>query len=165
MTPISKDLALGLSLSRHEFKASDPIKLHIWAYNSGNVSAGVFTCHDLERFKAAGFEIFDDDGRRILSRDELRVREECRDDPRVVRIWGIGACARNIQFKIPAQTCMTRDDYDFAVGLNNLYDLAPGKYFIRIRSDWRKGVNLCGHESTEQLHKQPSDLTFTVTKP
>lgn len=165
MTPIGKDLALGLSLSRHEFKPGDPIKLHVWVYNSGNAAAGVFTCFDLERFKAAGFEILGDDGRHFLSRDELKVREECRDDPRAVRMWGIGACARNIQFRIPAHTCMTRDDYDFAVALNNLYDLPPGKYVIRLRNDWRMGINLCGHESAEQLHKRPSDLTFTVTKP
>jgi hypothetical protein len=166
MTPIGKDLALGISLSQQEFKVGNPIKLHIWVHNSGDAAAGVFTCSDLEGFKLAGFQIFSEDGRRILSRDELILREECRADPRAVSIWGGPVvCARNILFSIPAHTCITRDDYDFAKTLTDFYDLPPGKYVMRLLKDWRTGFNLCSHENPEQFHKRPGDLTFIVTKP
>jgi hypothetical protein len=166
MTPIRKDLALGISLSQHEFKVGNPIKLHIWVDNSGNAEAGVYTCFDLDGFKLTGFQIFGEDGRRILSRDELRHRQQCSTDPRAVSVWGGPvSCARNILFRIPAHTCITRDDYDFAKTLTDFYDLPPGEYAVRLLKDWRTGINLCSHENPNQFRKQPGDLKFIVTKP
>lgn len=58
MTQAGNDLALGFSLLRSEFKAGDPIQLHIWVYKRGDVAAGVFTCMDLQAFKSGGFEVY-----------------------------------------------------------------------------------------------------------
>jgi|GEM_PF-4828157 len=67
MIRIHEDVAIGLSLAKHEFKAGNQIKLHIWVDNSGDTPADVWTCPDLDHFKALGFGLFDRSGQRILS--------------------------------------------------------------------------------------------------
>ena len=166
VTRLSKHLALGVSLSQHEFEEGKPIRLHIWVLNSGNTSTGVFTCSDLDLFKSTGFQIFNQDGRRILSRDELRSREECSTENNAVLWGGPVPCARNIQLSIPAHTCTTRDNSDFVKTLTEFYDLPPGGYTLRIRADWKMtAVNLCSPENPERSQRRSGDLTFIVTKP
>lgn len=165
MTSLRNDLAIGISLARHEFKVGDPIELHIWVDNSGDAVKGVYTCWELEWFKRAGFQVWSKKGHQILSREQVRAREKCSTDPRAVSMWGGPvACARNILLRIPPRTCITRSDYDFAVNLSNFYDLPPGEYVLRLRTDWKKGINLCSHHKPQQFHARPDDVTFTVSK-
>jgi hypothetical protein len=167
MTPIGKDLALGISLARHEFKTGDQIKLHIWAVNSGDAPANVWTCPDLDHFKAWGFYLFVQGGRRILSRNDLQFQEKLLSE-HIVK-WKFSPCKRSFQIEIPAHTCMTRDDYDFAIELTSRYDLPPGEYTLRIRPNWkdteRNPDDWFKPQGNEQFHAQQGDLTFNVIKP
>lgn len=162
MTPIHKDLAIGLSLAKYEFKAGDQINLHIWVDNSGDAPADVWTCPDLEHFKAWGFDLFGRSGRRILSRDDLKFQEKLSTDPDIK--WKFSPCNRSFQINIPAHTCVTRDDYDFATELTSRYDLPPDEYILRLRTNWRNTDGFFKSQGNEPFHARPGDLTFKVTK-
>jgi len=38
MTPLRNNVAIGISLAQHEFKADGPIKLNVSVYNSGDAA-------------------------------------------------------------------------------------------------------------------------------
>jgi hypothetical protein len=158
-------LSLGLSIMQHEFNAGDAIKLHVWVDNTGDAPAGVMTCMTLDRFKAQGFDIFDAYGHRVLSNHEAKQQEMCRTDPRLAG-RGLGwMCTRNFPIMIPAHTCVTRDDYDFMTILDRDYELPPGAYTLRLRTDWEKANDVCEPQKKETLSRQPGDITFTVNQP
>jgi hypothetical protein len=163
MTPIRKDLAIGLSLAKYEFKAGDQIKLHIWVDNSGDAPAEVWTCSDLDHFKDWGFDLFGRAGRRILNRDVLQLQKKLSTDPSVK--WKPSPCKREFQISIPAHTCVTSDDYDFATELTSRYDLPPDKYILRVRANWRNTDGFFKPPGNEPFHAMPADVTFKVTKP
>lgn len=164
MTSLRDGLTIGVSLAQHEFKAGDPIKLHIWVDNASGAPAGVFSCFDLEPFKRVGFQIFSQNGKRILSRGELDDRKECSTHSESVSGWGgPAACARNIMFTIPARTCITRDDYDFATEITSSYELPPDEYLIRLRTNWSSGIDLCRPGIKTEFRALQKDLRFTVT--
>lgn len=169
MTPTDANIAYGVSVTKREFKTGDPIKLHVWVDNSGDTSVGVMTCSDLERFKWQGFDLYDANGHRLLNRQDAKVAEECKTNPRKVKLlrshW---ICLRNFAITIPAHTCVTRDDYDFTtdlVGLVDGYDLPPGEYTLRLRTNWTVPEDLCEERSGEPIHLKPGDITFSVTQP
>ena len=165
MASIRKGLSFGISLGQHAFREGDPIELHIWVDNTSGAPAGVFTCRDLARFMKTGFEILREDGSRVLSRNESKAREKCSTDPKAAASWGVWACARNIQISIPAHTCVTHDNRDFKTELTDRYVLPPGKYAIRLRRAWNRGIDLCREESRGRFRARRSDLIFTVTGP
>ena len=165
MIPMRDGIAIGISLAQHKFKAGEPIELHIWIDNRSDAPAGVFTCMDLERFRASGIAIFAQDGHRVLSQDEEKARKECSANPQGAIQWGLSACARNILLKIPAHTCVTQNNYDFESDLTSRYRLPPGKYAIRLRAGWQRGINLCAQELGEPSPSRRADLIFTVANP
>lgn len=165
MIPMRDGLEIGISLAQHKFKAGEPIDLHIWVDNRSDAPAGVFTCMDLERFRASGIAIFAQDGHRVLSQDQEQARKECSANPQRVTQWGLSACARNILIEIPAHACVTRSNYDFESDLASLYRLPPGKYAIRLQAGWQRGVNLCAQQLGEPSPPRRGDLIFTVTNP
>lgn len=165
MIPMRDDLEIGISLAQPEFKAGEPIKLHIWVVNRSDAPAGVFTCMDLERFRASGIAIFAQDGHRVLSQDEEQARKGCSANPQGTIQWGLAACARNILIKIPARACVTRNNNDFESDLTSRYRLPPGKYAIRLQAGWQRGVNLCAQELGEPSPPRRGDLIFRVTNP
>lgn len=165
MIPMHDDLEIGISLAQHKFKAGEPIELHIWVDNHSDAPAGVFTCMDLERFRAIGIAIFAQDGHQVLSQDEEQARKECSTNPQRGIQWGLWACPRNILIKIPAHACVTRNNYDFESDLTSRYRLPPGKYAIRLQAGWQRGVNLCAQELGEPSPPRRGDLIFTVTNP
>lgn len=165
MVPMRDDLEVGISLAQHKFKAGEPIELHIWVDNRSDAPAGVFTCMDLERFRASGIAIFAQDGHRVLSQDQEQARKECYANPQRAIQWGISACARNILIEIPAHACVTRSNYDFESDLTSRYRLPPGKYRIRLQAGWHRGVNLCAQELGKPSPPRRGDLIFTVTNP
>lgn len=65
-------------------------------------------------------------------------------------------------FTIPPHTCVTRDNFDFTSELTSRYDLPPGTYTIRLRTDWTTRIDLCQPESQERIQPSPNDLKFTV---
>lgn len=65
-------------------------------------------------------------------------------------------------FRIPAHTCVTRNNYDFTTELTSSYELPPGNYTIRLRTNWRDQLDLCKPESQERFRPRPNDLKFTV---
>lgn len=162
MVPERGGVNIGISLAQHEFKSGDPIKLHLWIDNASDVPGTYTACGDLQRFGVLGIQIFDQDGHRILSRDELRGREKCSTNLRHSVIWGVWSCGRNIMFTIPPHTCVTRDNFDFTSELTSRYDLPPGTYTIRLRTDWTTRIDLCQPESQERIQPSPNDLKFTV---
>lgn len=164
MVRMRSGVNIGISLAEHEFKPGEPIQLPIWVDNASDTRAGVFSCFDLEPFKRVGFQIFSRDGKRILSRSELDVRKECSTSPESVSSWGGAvACARNIMFTISAHSCVTHNSYDFTTDLTRSYELPPGEYVIRLRTDWRSGINVCKPESEAEFRVRQDDLRFTVT--
>lgn len=165
MVPARGGVNIGISLAQHEFKSGEPIKLHLWVDNPSDSSAPIFTCMDLGLFKRSGFQIFGQNGQRILSRGEVKWRGECSTNPSLAEAWGQQVCLRNIMLRIPANTCMTRDDYDFTAELTSSYDLPPGTYTIQLRTDWRAQIDLCKPESNLGTSAGQNELSFTVTEP
>lgn len=162
-----KALAIGLSVTKREFKAGDPIKLHVWVANSGDDSIGVMTCSDLGLFKTQGFDIFDAHDHRLLTRRDVKVAEECNTDLRRANYAHerLGICGRNFPITIPAHTCVTRDDYDFTTDLASEYDLPPGEYTLHLRTNWKITEDLCERQSDNPIHPVLGDITFSVTRP
>jgi hypothetical protein len=163
---VRKDLYLGVSLPRREFKAGEPIEVHIWAVNSGDSPAGVWTCEDLEHFKEWGIDIFGKDGRRILRQFELENLGQCSTLVGRFRMSKAWSCLRNFPINIPAHSCVTGKNYDFLTDLTSSYRLPPGKYILRLQPGWDDTrINLCDAHDNKSPHTQPNDLTFRVTKP
>jgi hypothetical protein len=152
------DVSFGLSLERHEFKPGDEIRLHVWVDNAGNTPVDVLTCSDLELFKSSGFDIYAQDGHRLLSRSELDLQKRC------PKGFELGAsCGRNLSIEIPAHTCRTGDDYDFSTSLTARYDLAPGRYTLQFRKRQLQIEDICTPQTQQSSHPEPSaELTFTV---
>jgi hypothetical protein len=166
MVPVGANLAFGVSMTEHEFKTGDPIKLHVRVDNSGDEPVGVLTCLDLERFKAQGFDLFDQNGHQLLNRQDAKVAEECKTNPRGANFHrGVWICNRNFPITIPAHTCVTRDDYDFTTVLASGYDLPPGEYTLRLRTNWRIADDLCEQHSGEPVHLRAGEITFSVIQP
>lgn len=163
MMPLRDNVGIGISLAQRKFKTGEPIELHIWIDNRGDAPAGVFTCMDLERFRANGIAIFAQDRHRVLSQDEEKARKECAANPQRATQWGLWACARNILLNIPAHTCVTKSNYDFEFDLANRYRLPPGQYAIRLQAGWQRGVNLCAQNFAEPSRPHRGDLLFTVS--
>jgi hypothetical protein len=161
-----KDLYLGVSLPEREFKAGEPIEIHIWAVNGGDAPTGVWTCEDLEYFKEWGIDIFGKDGHRILRQFELENLSGCSTLAGRYRMSKARKCLRNFSTNIPAHSCMTGNNNDFLSDLASDYRLPPGKYTLRLQSDWNNTrINLCDEHGNEPTCAQPNDLTFWVTKP
>jgi hypothetical protein len=166
MIPMGKDLAFGLSLANHDFKAGEDITLHVWVDNTGNEKAGVMTCIGLDFFKATGFDLYDAYGHRVLSRDEAKMQKECNANPEhdKIVIRGGGCCTRNLPIYIPAHTCVTNDEYDFTTSLTAAYDLPPGEYTVRPHQGERE--DLCKPQKEQPFRAEPGkDLTFSVAQP
>jgi hypothetical protein len=127
MVSMRKSLAFGLSLAKREFKAGEPITLHVWVDNTGNKPAGVMTCSGLGYFKDRGFDVYAAGGHRILRRFEVKMQDECKNDLDKRQypddLW---ICGREFPIYIPSHTCVTRDDFDFTVVLTDEFDLPPG---------------------------------------
>lgn len=157
MMLVGPHLGMGISIAKDTFHAGEPIRLNVWADNQADTPAGVDTCWDLDLFKSRGFEILDRDGNRILSREGARA---CNADPGVASLW---VCHRSFPIPIPAHSCVTDDDYDFSINLADHYDLPPGEYTLRLRPKWREMQHVCESEESGPFHRQPGDLTFTVT--
>ena len=165
MIPWRNGLALGISLTRQEFKAGEPIVMHIWVDNAGNASSEIFTCSDLDKFKANGFGLFGDDEHKLLSHSESRTQSECKVDPGHVRIVQ-APCKRDMVLEIPAHTCVNGDGYDYTTILTESYDLPVGEYTIRPLQQL-SGVaeDMCkpDYESPPPMPSGAS-LSFTVTQ-
>ena len=165
MMPMRANLAFGFSVAEHQFKTGDPIKLHVWVNNSGDDPVGVMTCDDLDRIKAQGFDLFDANGRRLLNRQDAKVAQECKTNPRGANFHrGVWICTRNFPITIPAHTCVTRDDYDFATDLAGGYDLPPDKYTLRLRTNWKVVEDLCRQQSGDPISPQLGDINFSVAQ-
>lgn len=161
------DLAFGLSLAKHEFKAGEDVLLHIWVDNTTDAQAAVMTCMGLDRFKANGFDLYDAYGHRLLRKNDVKAKEDCDDDPdKPLRIRG-WICSRNFPIFIAAHTCVNGDDYDFATGLTAAYDLPPGQYTVRLRQiGWQEPADACKPQKEEPFHPEPGkDLIFSVVQP
>lgn len=159
-----KDLALGLSMVQHEFKAGENITLHVWVDNTSNTPAGVMTCMGLDYFKATGFDLYDAYGHRVLRRNEAKRQEQCKTHPDLASREFGWSCTRNFPITIPAHTCITNDEYDFTTGLTAGYDLPPGEYTVRPRAS--DSEDLCNPKQVQPIHAVPGkDLMFSVVQP
>lgn len=166
MIPIRANLAFGISVAEHKFKTGDPIKLHVWVDNSSDDPVGVMTCEDLDRFKAQGFDLLDANGRRLLNRQDAKAAEECKTNPREANFHrGVWICNRNFPITIPAHTCVTRNDYDFVTDLASGYDLPPGKYILRLRTNWNAVEEVCRQPSDQPIQPKPGDINISVIQP
>ncbi len=79
-------VAWGLSLASHRFVKGEAVPLYLWIDNVGDEAAGVWTCMELDYFKARGFELYDAYGHRVLSKREVQLKEECAKDPRIAQL-------------------------------------------------------------------------------
>lgn len=167
MVRMRRRLAFGLSLARREYKAGEPITLHLWVDNTGSKPAGVMTCSDLGYFWACGFDVYAARGHRVLRRSEAKMQEECRNNPGERQysddIW---ICGRAFPIDIPAHTCVTRDDFDFTAVLTDHFDLPPGEYTVRFRKDSDVARDPCRPEEkqTPATASGPA-LNFSVVQP
>lgn len=159
-------LAFGFSLAKQDFKAGEPIVLAIWVDNPGDAPAGVMTCEDLGRFRGEHIGIYDTSGRRVSSQLESRIQEKCAANPRIEEMMS-QRCLRNFAIHIPAHTCVNRDSFDFRSVLTDNYDLPPGDYTVRLRSQASidKG-GICGPEDKAPVPPEPGTaISFSVVKP
>lgn len=155
---VGPHLGMGISVGKDTFKAGEPIKLNVWVDNQADTPVGVMTCETLDLFQSRGFEIFDAEGHRILSREDAGV---CSSDPAPPDVW---VCHRNFPISIPAHTCVTRDDYDFSINLAAGYDLPPADYTLRLQPAWKqmRMRDVCKADDQSKFNRQLGDLTFTV---
>jgi hypothetical protein len=166
MTQRRDGLAFGFSLPKHDFKTGEPIVLSIWVDNPGDAPAGVMTCEDLGHFKGMHIGIYEASGRRVPSQLENRIQEKCAANPRIEEMM-IQTCGRNFAIHIPAHTCVNRGSFDFTSVLTDNYDLPPGDYTVRLRSEAsiEKG-GICGPEDKTSVPPEPGTaLSFSVVKP
>jgi hypothetical protein len=166
MTQRRDGLAFGFSLAKHDFKAGEPIVLAIWVDNPSNAQASVMTCEDLGHFKANRIGIYDANGRRVPSQLENRIQEKCAANPRIEEMM-IQVCGRNFAIHIPAHTCVNRDSFDFTSVLTDAYDLPPGDYTARMRSEASIDMGgICGPEDKAPVPPEPGTaVSFSVAKP
>lgn len=107
------------------------VPLAIWVSNPTDKEAAVLTCSDLEFFFYREMSVFDQDGHRVPSKQEIKDHAE----PAPLRDqW---KCLRNILRRIPPHGCIHGDldkpDHDFVKELTDLYVLKPGSYTITAR--------------------------------
>jgi hypothetical protein len=159
-------LAFGFSLPKHDFKVGEPIVLYIWVDNPGDAPAGVMTCEDLGHFKGTHIGIYDASGRRVPSQLENRIQEKCAANPRIEEMM-IQTCGRNFAIHIPAHTCVNRGSFDFTSVLTDNYDLPPGDYTVRLRSEASIEMGgICGPEDKAPVPPElGTAVSFSVVKP
>jgi hypothetical protein len=162
MTPVSKHLAFGISVSQHEFNAGDKIELHIWAQNTSRNPMGVWTCEDLAWFQRR-IAVFGPDGQRIRSKTEISSCSFAKENGYTV--ISLPTCNRNFSIEVPPHTCMSRNDSDFSNELTSDYDLPPGDYVLRLQTREQGGTDICKSQSNEPIPARVNDLTFRITKP
>ena len=167
MMPANGGVAWGLSMASHRFVKGEPVPLHIWIDNGSDQETGVWTCMELDYFKARGFELYDAYGHRVLRKREIQLREQCAKDPRIGAIDAGWSCTRNFQIPIPQHTCVNGDNYDFTAQLTQEYDLPPGEYTVRVREGKAQPTeNICAeHPEAPFVIAPGKDLTFEVTQP
>jgi len=165
LAPVGNDLAIGISLAKQEFRVAEAIVLHIWIDNPGDAPSSFQSCGDIDFFKAYGIELFGADGRRILSRSDKELSEQCKTG--YPAVW---TCAGNGVIPIPAHTCERMGsvslNYLFPKAPRNSYALPPGTYTIRLRQDSGGGGNMCKMEAKNprSVTSGPT-LTFSVKHP
>jgi len=79
------------------------VTLAIWVSNPTNEEAAVLTCSDLEFFFYRDLSVFDQDGNRVPSTQEIKARTE----PAPGRDQWV--CVRNILRRIPPHGCIHGD--------------------------------------------------------
>jgi hypothetical protein len=166
MIPWRNGFSLGVSLAKQEFKADEPIAMHIWIDNPGDTPAAVLTCEDLDFFKANDFGLFGSDGHKLLSHEESRMQAECRAKPGSE--MGGWVCASNVLFEVPSRTCINTDDeyirhYDFTIVLTRKYNLTPGDYAVRPLRPSDLAEDMCKPDYKRPLPvSSGAKLTFSV---
>lgn len=165
MVPTDEGLAFGISLAKHDFKVGEHMKLQVWVDNRSDAPIGLFTCFGLDRFKISGIAVFAQRKHLVLTRTEQIAHDQCSLYPRVAVQWGFVACSSNLQMQIPPHTCATRDDHNFEYDLTDVYHLPPGRYLLRLRPHWERGLDVCSPNIYKRSHRHPHDLAFTVETP
>jgi hypothetical protein len=167
MMPPDGSVAWGLSLASHTFLKGRPVPLHLWIDNASDEAIGVWTCMELDYFKARGFDLYDAYGHRVLRRREVKDREECNKEPRRPRMEMGWSCTRNLQIPISAHTCVNGDNYDFTAQLAEEYELPPGEYTVHVREEAaRPEEDMCAERQDAPFVITPGkDLTFEVVQP
>lgn len=166
-------VAFGISLTKIRFMAGKPITLHVWVDNTNNVPVGIYTCPDITRFKAEGFDLFDAYGHRIFRKSHASIAQECREDPEGTRIEpDVFGCLDSARLVIPAHGCMNTDiyfEYDHSTFKTNLaadYVLPPGEYTLRPRDWHEEGAYSCKNLPEPVYDGKPGpSLTFSVMQP
>jgi len=160
------EVALGLSLPRHQFVFGADVLLHVWVFNRSNLPQAVATCQSLDYFKARAFDVYDAYGHRVLSHNEMRVREHCKTNPSAADVeWTMWACMRNFTIPIAANACVTGDDYDFTMNLKERFDLPQGEYTVHLRPEEERIKDICKTGDEPVFSPGPADLTFAVVQP
>jgi hypothetical protein len=168
MIPSESALKWGISLSSRTFVRGQPIPLHLWLDNSSDEPASVWTCQDLDYFKARGFDLYDAYGHRVLRKAEASLQEKCAaKDPATVHIRTGWMCTRNFPIQIPSHSCVNGDSYDFTAELQQSYDLPPGEYTVHVRTGVKEeSANPCDMHASAPFTATPgADLTFDVVQP
>ncbi len=160
-------VSLGLSVPQQQLHAGSDVILQVWALNRSADTWSVWSCNDLGSFKSRAFDIYDSSGHRVFSREEIRVRGDCKRDPSAAMSeWTIEVCSANGPLPIAAGACVTRQDYNFTIKLNELYDLTPDEYVIHLRPKSRRIRDICAPPTDlPAFVAGPDDLHFTIVQP
>jgi hypothetical protein len=155
---------LGLSMTATQYRTGEPVPLYIWAYNPTRVEAALWTCGDLDSFKARGFDVYDSTRRPLVRKREAEVIRQSRRqvDPCVGFPW---TCNRNFPITIEPHTCVNGANYDFSTNLADQYDLPPGEYTVHPHRYGDKSETGCD-ATHPRFHKDSaSDITFSIVAP
>lgn len=155
---------LGLSMTANQYRTGEPVTLYIWAQNPTDVAAALWTCGDLDSFKARGFDVYDSTGRALVRKRETEVTRESRRtvDPCVGSPW---TCGRNFPIPIEPHSCVNGANYDFSTNLAEQYDLPPGEYTVHPHRYGDKSETACV-ATHPPFHKNPAiDIIFSIIGP
>ena len=147
--PFSSGLQSGLSVADEKIELEKPAVLHLWIDNPSDTEVAVSTCMDLDYFWAAGFDLYDAAGHRVLRKKmwepERKPSAGAEEKPNQL-CEGSWFCARNFAIRIPAHTCFNGEadpkGYDFNRDLAMYYDLPLGTYYVVPRTG-KMDANRC----------------------
>ena len=108
------------------------VPISLWFYNPTDKPQPLWTCESIDWFWILGIQVFDSEGHRVLSKAEVREREQREKIPNMLGC--VMACSANMLFEIKPHTCSYKGTItsgnDAGRNLTSLYDLTPGKYYV-----------------------------------
>jgi hypothetical protein len=151
------NLNIGWSMASHDFAVGQEAPIYFWLDNPGESNVSTSSCA-IDHLRAYRFDLYDAYGHRVLSKQENRLREQCKKNPTLLGDWN---CEMNIVVTISPHSCSTRG----AAILTEIYDLPVGEYTVHPRQHVQPAgsESFCHTADAEPLHRDArTDITFSI---